>query len=94
MPLSRAFTSSVIAALLLCGAVSAGNLVPFVIPAKPNPNSPIAAPPSKPINTYSDRLTAGYSHFRRADDRICLWGVNLSFGANMPTHEERSSPQT
>jgi len=91
MPLSRAFSSSIIAALLLCSAISADNLVPFVIPAKPNPNSPIAARPSKPIDTDSDRLTAGYGCFRRADDRVCLWGVNLSFGANMPTHEDAAN---
>ncbi len=62
-------------------------MVPFVIPARPNPDSAIAAPPAEPIGVDSPRLTARSGHFFRGDDRVRLWGVNLSFGANLPTHE-------
>ena len=65
----------------------AEDFVPFVIPAKVNPNSPIAAASGKPITTDSDRLVAN-GHFYRAGKRVRLWGVNLSFGANLPTHED------
>jgi hypothetical protein len=66
---------------------SENNFVPFVIPAKVNPNSPIAAVVSKPIATDSERLAAN-GHFYRSGERIRLWGVNLSFGANLPSHED------
>ncbi|MBN2593834.1 MAG: carbohydrate binding domain-containing protein [Sedimentisphaerales bacterium] len=62
--------------------------VPFVIPAKPDANSPIAVTSYKPILTDSDRLIADGGHFYRAGQRVRLWGVNLSFGANLPTHED------
>jgi len=62
--------------------------VPFVIPARPDPNSPIAVTSYEPILTDSDRLLVDGSHFYRAGKRVRLWGVNLSFGANLPTHED------
>jgi len=70
------------------GRVVAESFVPFVIPARPNPDSLIAAPPAEPINTDSDRLVARSGHFYRGDERVRLWGVNLSFGANLPKHED------
>jgi len=63
-------------------------MVPFVIPAKPNPNSLIAFTSFEPIKTDSNRLQALDGHFYRSGERVRLWGVNLSFGANMPRHED------
>jgi hypothetical protein len=78
-------------ALLICifpciGA--AEDFVPFVIPAKSNPNSSIAVTSYEPIGTDSDCLIADGGHFYRGGKRVRLWGVNLSFGANLPTHED------
>jgi hypothetical protein len=67
---------------------AADSFVPFVIPAKPNADSPIAIISYEPILTDSDRLIADGSHFYRAGKRVRLWGVNLSFGANLPAHED------
>ena len=64
-----------------------GNFVPFVIPAKVNPNSLIADSSGKPITIDSERIIAK-EHFYRGKERVRLWGVNLSFGANLPTHED------
>ena len=73
--------------LLTCSNLVAQELVPFVIPARPNPDSLIAYPSSLPIKTDSDRLAA-HRHFFRGKRLVRLWGVNLSFGANLPTHED------
>jgi len=86
------FVSSIlclsIVSTAFCGGRAVGaDLVPFVIPAKPNPDSAIAAPPTEPIATNSPRLLVSGGHFHRAGKRVRLWGVNLSFGANFPTHE-------
>ena len=71
----------------VCSVVVAEDFVPFVIPAKPNPDSAIAATSAKPIDADSDRLIAD-GHFYRGGQRVRLWGVNLSFGANFPKHED------
>lgn len=71
---------------LICRISMAGQMVPFVIPAKPNPDSLIAFNSYEPIKTDSDRLKAQDGHFYRSGERVKLWGVNMSFGANMPTH--------
>ncbi|MCP4609267.1 MAG: cellulase family glycosylhydrolase [Planctomycetes bacterium] len=63
-------------------------MVPFVIPAKPNPDSLIAVTSIEPVKTDSNRLQARDGHFYRSGERVRLWGVNLSFGANMPKHED------
>jgi hypothetical protein len=73
---------------LTCCSVSAQDFVPFVIPARPNPDSLIAYPASQPIKTDSDRLVVHSGHFFRGRHRVRLWGVNLSFGANLPKHED------
>jgi len=66
----------------------ADNFVPFVIPAKPAENSPIAFPAAEPIRTDAERLVASDGHFYHSGKQIRLWGVNLSFGANFPKHED------
>ena len=78
-------------ALLICTfscSRAAAEFVPFVIPARPDANSPIAVTSYKPILIDSDRLLADSGHFYRGGKRVRLWGVNLSFGANLPTHED------
>jgi len=74
--------------LLACSSAAAQDFVPFVIPARPNPDSLIAYPSSQPIKTNSDHLVAHSGHFFRGEHRVRLWGVNLSFGANLPKHED------
>jgi len=74
--------------LLICGSAFADDFVPFVIPAKPNEDSPITAPRMEPINTDSKRLAADSGHFHQGGNRVRLWGVNLSFGANFPKHQD------
>jgi len=71
----------------MTGVAFGVEFVPFVIPAKPNPQSLIAAPPGEAITVKSARLTAG-EHFEHEGKRVRLWGVNLSFGANLPAKEE------
>ena len=74
--------------LLVSSSAVAQDFVPFVIPARPNPDSLIAYPSSQPIKTNSDHFIAKEGHFCRGKDRVRLWGVNLSFGANMPRKED------
>jgi hypothetical protein len=74
--------------LIVFSSAVAQDFVPFVIPARPNPDSLIAYPSSEPIKASSDRLITKGGHFLRGKDRVRLWGVNLSFGANFPTHED------
>jgi len=78
----------IIIMLLVCSSAKAQDFVPFVIPARPNPDSLIAYPSSQPIKTNSDNLVAKGGHFFRGENRVRLWGVNLSFGANLPKHED------
>lgn len=78
-------------AFLFCAIAynrAAAEFVPFVIPAKPNPDSPIAVTSYEPILTDNDRLVAVDGHFYRSGKRVRLWGVNLSFGANLPRHKD------
>jgi len=70
---------------MLCQSVR-GEFVPFVISSRTNPDSPIAME-SKPISETQRLVTTG-SHFYCGKERVRLWGVNLSFGANMPSRED------
>ena len=81
------FILALITCTLACDRVAA-KFVPFVIPARPDANSPIAVTSYEPILIDSDRLLADNGHFYRGSKRVRLWGVNLSFGANLPTHED------
>lgn len=60
---------------------------PFVIPARIDPNQAIWVADYKPIAVDSERLEAHGGHFYRGGP-IRIWGVNLCFGANFPTHED------
>ena len=63
------------------------DFVPFVIPARISPGQPIWVTDYQPIETRSERLTAA-EHFRRGGRDVRLWGVNLCFGGDFPTHED------
>jgi len=79
---------SLILALCVCGGTAADTFVPFAIPAKPDENSQIAISAAEPIDTDGEWLIVRSGHFCRGDKRVRLWGVNLSFGANLPKHED------
>ena len=64
----------------------AAELVPFAIPLVMDPQSPLLTATTS--LTDNDRLAAR-DHFYTADNRrVRLWGVNLSFAASLPTHED------
>lgn len=66
--------------------VFGAQLAPFVIPLEMNPQSPLLF--SSSSLKESDRLFAR-EHFVTADGRrIRLWGVNLSFAACLPSHQD------
>ncbi len=75
------------AAVVCAVAAGAADLVPFVIPATPNPQSLIAAP-FTPIPPDAPRIGIADGHFVRNGQRIRMWGVNICFGANFPTHAD------
>ena len=72
---------------LIGGVAGGGEFVPFVIPAKVNPAAPLNIMP-QPIQTEQDRIVVREGHFYRGSERIRLWGVNFSFSANWPSHED------
>ena len=77
------------AVVLICPFVQSDDFVPFVIPTESSPDSPIAFS-NPPIAPSAKRLEAASAHFVRAQERIRLWGVNLSFAANFP--EKKDAP--
>ncbi|MCK4999236.1 MAG: carbohydrate binding domain-containing protein, partial [Anaerohalosphaera sp.] len=84
--MNRIFTTGLVLIITATGACF-GQFVPFVISEKPNPDSPISVP-YKPVAADGERIIVKDGHFSVADERIRLWGVNLSFGANLPSHED------
>jgi hypothetical protein len=77
------------AAIACCfaGTALGQEFVPFAIPARISPGQAIWVTNYKPIETGSERLTAA-EHFRRDSRGVRIWGVNLCFGGNFPTHED------
>ncbi|NLW84117.1 MAG: hypothetical protein GXY41_06925 [Phycisphaerae bacterium] len=72
--------------LVQLAAVCAAEMSPFAIPLEMAASSPLLRT-FTPL-TAADRLTAR-EHFYTADGRrVRLWGVNLSFEACFPTHED------
>ncbi len=65
----------------------AGAFVPFVIPMDMSPQSQIAFR-GTPIATDAPRVVARDGHFHVGDKRLRMWGVNLSFGGNLPSHAD------
>lgn len=74
----------VFSSLLSC--LNAAEMVPFVIPADMHSDSAIAMK-AEPL-TQQDRLTAREHFVTQDGNRVRLWGVNLSFAANFPTHND------
>jgi hypothetical protein len=75
---------------LVVGPVFGQVFVPFVIPAEIDDGHAIWMNEASPISVDSERLRVRNAHFQRGDGRVRVWGVNLSFGANFPTHEDAS----
>ena len=71
----------------VCGAGWAEELVPFVIPADVDDGSLIAFA-AEAIAPDGPRVVADGGQFRRGGRRFRVWGVNLCFGANFPTHQD------
>jgi hypothetical protein len=70
------------------GRVTGQDFVPFVIPAQVSPEPALWVMDYRPIKTDSERLAAGPAEHFHLDTRVRIWGVNLCFGANFPTHED------
>ncbi|MBN2314178.1 MAG: carbohydrate binding domain-containing protein [Sedimentisphaerales bacterium] len=88
MNLRKFHKSIIILSVVICSGAVADDFVPFVIAGRPNPDSLIAAAPGESIDPDSERLAVRSAHFARGDQRVRLWGVNLSFGANFPKKED------
>ncbi len=85
------FKRSILAPILLTGIISVGYgvMAPFVIPGSQQARSLIGQT-GAPIG-YSesvDRITVDGDRFYRNNSRFKVWGVNLCFGANFPTHDQ------
>jgi hypothetical protein len=68
--------------------VWASELVPFVIPLEVSSDSVVTWPANAPITPDAERVTVRHGHFQCGDTAVRMWGVNLSFGANFPSHED------
>lgn len=66
----------------------ASAFVPFAIPGRIDPKQALWVTDYKPIEIKSQRLTATGENFRRNGQRVRIWGVNLTFGGNFPSHED------
>ncbi len=80
------FATLFIMCSLACAALGQ-DFVPFVIPARINPEQAVWVTNYEPIKTDSQRLAAT-EHFYNSSGPVRIWGVNLCFGANFPTHED------
>lgn len=69
-------------------AATGQEFVPFVIPARIDPQQAVWVAKHTPITIDSERLVVQNAYFRRGGERVRIWGVNLCFGANFPTHED------
>jgi len=69
-----------------CLGARGADLVPFVIPLEVNADSPLAWPVNSPIGPDAERVIARDGHFYHRGEPMRIWGVNLSFGANFPSH--------
>ncbi len=67
--------------------VSAAEMTPFVIPTHPNPESQIALK-TESVPVDAQRLVVRDDHFALGDQRVRIWGVNLSFAACFPEKED------
>ena len=81
------WTVAAVAVLWSCGRAMGADMVPFVIPTTQNEKSLIAFTP-KPIEPNAQRVVARDGHFWDGNERLRVWGVNLCFAANFPTHAD------
>jgi hypothetical protein len=86
----RSSYATVLALAVCAGMGNAETLVPFVIPAQTHSESALALRSFSPIQIHDERLVVHANHFYRGDQRVRVWGVNLSFGANFPSHQAAS----
>jgi hypothetical protein len=70
------------------------DFVSFPIPARIEPNYPVWVSKYDPIAPASPRIVVRNAHFERGNAPIRIWGVNLSFAANFPTHEDAAAVAT
>lgn len=63
-------------------------MTPFVIPSQQNPDSLIAIKYQPIGNDAKDRILVTGDHFTQNSERVKIWGVNLTFGGNFPTHSD------
>ncbi len=75
------------AAGALCFAAAAQDWVPFIIPAQ-LPAPVWQAQPPAPITPRSPRIEVRGAHFYRGGERVRFFGINCSFGANLPGADE------
>ena len=72
----------------LAGHAAQGqDFVPFVIPSRIDPQETIWIADWEPITTDAQRLTAD-KRFLHDGKPVRIWGMNLCFGANFPTHQD------
>lgn len=79
---------------LVCSVAPCQDFVPFAIPLQIDTRQAIWLSEGKPIAVDSERLEAHGGHFHRDGRQVRIWGVNLCFGANFPTHEDASRVAT
>jgi hypothetical protein len=66
-------------------------MTPFVIPSQQNPDSLIAIK-YQPIGTGDqDRITVTGDHFTQNGERVKIWGINLTFAGNFPSHSDANT---
>ncbi len=75
-------------ACLACSIAQGQDFVPFAIPLRIDAGQAIWVSGYKPIAIDSERLEAHGGHFYQGEQKVRIWGVNLCFGANFPTHED------
>ncbi|MFO8013394.1 MAG: carbohydrate binding domain-containing protein [Phycisphaerae bacterium] len=76
-----------LAAVGLTVPAAADEMVPFVIPVDPNPDSAIALE-AEPVPPDAPRVGVRDGHFAVGGERVRVWGVNLCFGACFPKPED------
>ncbi|MEA3367194.1 MAG: carbohydrate binding domain-containing protein, partial [Planctomycetota bacterium] len=81
------YCPAMLALVALAIPAPAEEMVPFVIPADPNPASAIAVK-AAPVPTDAPRLVVRDGHFAVGGERVRVWGVNLCFSACFPKPED------
>jgi len=80
-------TVTVLVVLAAWPVAAAEDMVPFVIPTTPNPES-VLAMEAEPVPVDAGRVVVRDGHFAVGDERVRIWGVNLCSGACFPERED------